>query len=268
MVSGFSTHPLASIPSVDTLLTLPYFDILACLSKESLHPGGGVATQVLLDACRLQSTDRVLEIGCGPGWTTRALLRAGISVTVVERSKRMIDAMLYRCAEEGLCPPTWFQSPIERFTTPETLRPFNVALLECVVGFVADRSQIAPAITETIAPGGCVGVLDVHYTSDPPASVLSNLAIVTGHQITPLVRDDWFKLFPGMRCRTFQNFQLPSTSGDSGQRMVERSGIAQHLSTTQSELDRLVGYLDCMRAVFDQNKRYMEGHVAVFEVVR
>src|SRR5216684_1954352 len=90
-------HPLDSHTSVEGLLGLPYFELLACLCSDSLHPGGLAATQLLLDRCALRHGERVLEIGCGPGATTRALLKAAVDVTVVDASAGMIMANAYYC---------------------------------------------------------------------------------------------------------------------------------------------------------------------------
>ena len=260
-------HPLARLTSIDELLALPYFEILACLTSESLHPGGGAATQLLLDNCRLRPVDRVLEIGCGPGWTTRALVRAGLDVRVVERSPLMVEAMRYHCGREGLAVPPTIVSGIEAFARS---RPFDtncdVILLECVVGFVADHGQLARAIGACLSNGGRVGVLDLHYTSPPPTFVLDKIERITGHRIRPMNETDWRSLFSPLHCRTLQSFGLPSTAMDSAARIIAESEISRWMpDVSTSELAKLERFLDRAAEAFAENKSYMSGHLTVYE---
>jgi SAM-dependent methyltransferase len=266
-------HPLGKINSVDGLLGLPYFEILACLEGASLHPGGGAATQLLLDFCKLQPTERVLEVGCGPGWTTRALLKANVSVTVVERSQRMLDAMLFHCANEQLQAPRWANENIEDFqgfdgsAGHKTQGAFDLAILECVIGFVNDKSKMVDSIVKQLAVGGRIGVLDVHYVTPPPIATLEAMKTVTGHTILPMSRSDWECLFGQLKLVEFQAFQLPATSHDSGHRVVSASGIERKLTNASpADLARLERYLDEVAAVFAQNKRYLSGHIAVWQL--
>jgi SAM-dependent methyltransferase len=261
-------HPIEGIDSVDELLRLPYFEILACLGGNSLHPGGGAATQLLLDTCGLHPSARVLEVGCGPGWTTRALLKANISVTVVERSRRMLDAMLFHCANEKLTAPEWVHSSIEDFRGIDGLAgAFDLLILECVIGFVNDKPRLVESLVNQLAPRGRIGVLDVHYVEAPPLSTLASLKAVTGHSISPLMRSDWEGLFGRLTPVTFQEFKLPVTTSDSGARIVAASGISSIFEDTgRAGLDQLARYLDEAGAVFNENKRHLLGHIAVWEL--
>ncbi|WP_160118074.1 class I SAM-dependent methyltransferase [Pandoraea pulmonicola] len=268
MNNALAPDPLHGIHSIDALLSLPYFEILACLGGGSLHPGGGAGTQLLLDACALKQSDHVLEVGCGPGWTTRALIKAGVPLATVERSRRMLDAMQFHCGAEGLSPPLWANSSIEAFSGFEgRTGRFDLAILECVIGFVDDKVKMVDAVVDQLVPRGRIGVLDVHYVEPPPESTLNALREVTGHTIIPLKRHDWETLFGRLTRLQFQEFKLPDSSHDSGRRIVAASGIGQRLPGASAEdLRRLEEHLDRVGAVFNENKRYLLGHIAVWQL--
>lgn len=267
LTSLLRPHPTTGIRSVDELLQLPYFEVLACLTSTSLHPGGGAATQLLLDYCRLYPAARVLEVGCGPGWTTRALLKANVDVTVVERSQRMLDAMLFHCAQEEILFPRYNNVRIEDFVSPTgDENCFNLAILECVIGFVEDKVAMVNTLVRHLAPGGRIGVLDVHYVRDPSASVLEKMKAVTGHAIDPMTKRDWSSLFGNLDCTAFTEFQLPDTSADNGRLLVEASDIHKRIPCTSADLKKLERYLDEAGDVFRANKSYMQGHIAVWQV--
>ncbi|UQE03524.1 class I SAM-dependent methyltransferase [Bradyrhizobium japonicum] len=261
-----ATNPLSLFRSVDELLALPYFDLLACLTDDSLHPGGGAATQILLDACQIRHSERVLEIGCGPGWTTRALRRVGLNVTVVERSRLMVDAMLYHCRRENVPAPAVYIGPIEEFRpSAQSGTHFDVILLECVVGFVDNMRDMERAIRACLSSDGRVGVLDVHYKSIPPRSQLDALSALLGHRLSPMTRNDWLTCFSKLECRSFESFHLNPSTKSGMSELLRRPEVAAWLSSVSSQdVNRLALHLEKLRGSFEENKRHMEGHIAIF----
>ena len=259
-------HPLRSVTSVEELLSLPYFDILACITSDSLHPGGGAATQVLLDACSIKHSERVLEIGCGPGWTTRALVRAGLNVTVVEQSLLMAQAMLYHCLQENLAAPKLHITSIESFDTKNRSdRLFDVVILECVVGFINDRRAMEKVVQNCLSSNGRIAVLDVHYKAMPSQTKLDDLADLIGYRFVPLTRLDWLSLFPKLQCKTFKSFVLRPAPDNDVERLLNYPEVATWLSAFPlTDRDKLARFLKTLGQAFQNNKNLMEGHIAVY----
>ena len=66
----------------------------------------------LLDQAAIQTHDRVLDVGCGTGQTTRDAARVALagSALGVDLSSRMLDHARRRAAEEGLANATFAQA--------------------------------------------------------------------------------------------------------------------------------------------------------------
>lgn len=165
--------------------------------------------------------------------------------------------------------PRYTNSRVEDFSGPDG-EPggFDLSILECVVGFVENKKAMVESLVRQLFPRGRVGVLDVHYVRAPPQRILDEVNRVTGHTIKPMMRGDWESLFGDLRKISFKEFQLPEASGDSGHKVVSASGIQQRMpQLTKADLGRLETYLDDAGEVFKVNKSYMQGHVAVWQLL-
>lgn len=88
---------LKKITSIDDLYRLPYFETMSLLGEVSLHSDGIKNTAGLLHEAQVNGKSKILEVGCGTGATTKALLRVGLDVTVVEPSLSSFQTMLNNC---------------------------------------------------------------------------------------------------------------------------------------------------------------------------
>lgn len=255
--------------SVDDLLALPYFDLLAELGEYSLHPGGLQSTARLLDFAGLRIGDRVLEVGCGTGMTTHALLAAQLSVTVAEPNVRMISAMRNTCLRAiGRLPEVLL-------TDAETLagvdeRSFQLVLFEAVFGFIRDRGQALLSARRALRPErGRLAIIDFHYHSVPPVQVREDVAGIVGHPIDVLTFADWEELLVDWRV-AHQSVEplaeLARPNGVEVRRSVNRSGRAKRFEEfSVSDFERVAKRLRHFAEVFDTNRRHMNAHALLLE---
>lgn len=69
-----------------------------------LHPGGRLATQVLIHWLNLQPGQRILEIGCGTGATTAQVLKTGGQVIAFDRIPAMLKTAQTRLQQARQLP--------------------------------------------------------------------------------------------------------------------------------------------------------------------
>ena len=82
---------------------LSYFDLMAVTNHSSLHPGSIQATRTLLQCCRIRPGMRVLEVGCGTGFTSCLVAkRLQCRVSGVDKNPNMILAARDRARQQDL----------------------------------------------------------------------------------------------------------------------------------------------------------------------
>jgi len=103
----------------------------------------------LIAAAKVQPGDRVLDVGCGPGALTAALIAHGARVTAVDPSEPFAAA----CAERN--PGADVQvAKAESLPFPDAT--FDAALAQLVVNFMTDAEAGVREMARVTRPGGTV----------------------------------------------------------------------------------------------------------------
>ena len=108
----------------------------------------------LLEAAAIAGSDRVLDIGCGTGQTTRDAARQAPdgSALGVDLSAQMLDVARSRAAAEGLTNVSFIQADAQ-------IHGFDAAVFDVAIGrtsamFFADRVAAFTNIAGALVPGG------------------------------------------------------------------------------------------------------------------
>ena len=70
--------------------------------REEMETRGSDISEVLLSNLDLEAGSRILDLGCGPGLFSMLLSKAGMEVTAIDYSQKMIDTAKANASEEGL----------------------------------------------------------------------------------------------------------------------------------------------------------------------
>jgi SAM-dependent methyltransferase len=110
--------------------------------------------ETLLATAAIATTDRVLDIGCGTGQTTRDAARAATdgSAFGVDLSARMLDHARRRAAEEGVTNASFQQ--VDAQIHPFTSQAFDVAISRTGAMFFGDLTAAFTNIGRAMVPGG------------------------------------------------------------------------------------------------------------------
>ena len=136
--------------------------ITGLLAGLTMIPGRGVIARLVADLAAVSATDRVIDVGCGPGTAVREAARRGARAIGVDPAPVML-----RLAE-ALTPPqagiTWAEGAAENLRQPDA----SATVLWCVatvhhwqdvgMGLVEARRVLAPggrllAIERQVRPG-------------------------------------------------------------------------------------------------------------------
>lgn len=108
----------------------------------------------LLARVPVENPRRVVDLGCGPGNSTRLLVERwpDAEIVGVDRSAEMLTAAL---AESDLKRVNWVEAAVEDWTPDE--RP-EVIYSNAMLQYVKDHAQFLPRLLSLVAPGGALAV--------------------------------------------------------------------------------------------------------------
>lgn len=128
-------------------------------NADRYHATGVAIWQRFLDADLIRAEDRVLDIGCGTGHSTRdvARLTSRGSVLGVDLSSRMLALARERSAAVGLTNTQFIQADAQ--VHPFEPAVFDIAISSFGVMFFADRDAAFDNIGRALRPGGRIALL-------------------------------------------------------------------------------------------------------------
>jgi SAM-dependent methyltransferase len=128
---------------------------------DQFHTRGILATAELAGAAGLDSSTRVLDLGCGVGGPARYLAATfGCKVTGVDLSPSFIDAAVYLTERCGLAGRVMFQLG-DALHLPFRDAAFDVVFLQHVAMNVEDRAALYGEVRRILAPGGRFATYDL-----------------------------------------------------------------------------------------------------------
>jgi SAM-dependent methyltransferase len=115
------------------------------------------ATVLELFQQRLPGGSSVLDLGCGPGWTSLFLARAGFEVVGLDISERMIEIARTRSEQENT-PATFVVGDMEEFDLDR--HDFDAVLLFDALHHCPGYPRVLERALEHLRPGGYLLLLE------------------------------------------------------------------------------------------------------------
>lgn len=150
-----------------------YFDLLgeAGLSQ---HPGGIVATKSLLNKINFDKNSLILDVGCGVGKTSVHIAKnCGCKIFGIDLSPKMVDKAKVRSKEYELTDLTHFEVANAN-NLPFDNDKFDVVIIESVISFTKDKSEVLNECYRVLKPGGFIGVNESTWLSEDLSPDLFN----------------------------------------------------------------------------------------------
>lgn len=160
------------------------------LKLESLHPGGLELSRELAELCHLSKRDNVLDIASGTGETACFLAeKFDVHVLGIDRSDQMIQRSTEKAQHKGLA--VEFQKADAQHL-PFGDGMFDAAICECTLCLLP-KDRVLAEMLRVVRPGGYVGMHDLCWKPDAPASLKRTLAEIEGE--VPETLEGWQQLF-------------------------------------------------------------------------
>lgn len=146
--------------------------------RERTQPAIDLAARI-----QLESPERIVDVGCGPGNSTMVLAQRfpGAELSGLDSSAEMLET-----ARETLPDVHWFQSDI---TTWQPDEAFDLLFSNAVLQWVPDHETIFPRLMSFLKPGGALAVqLPAHYASPLHRCVVELSQRPDWHDVTAAAR--------------------------------------------------------------------------------
>ena len=155
--------------------TSDWYNFVAMLTDAlpHVHPGGKEATLALLEKLPLESAERILDAGCGPGSTSCHIAEQyGIQVVGVDIAEAMIEKANSRAQGMGLADRVEFRVA-DIFALPFEDEFFDGVLLESVLTpLPGDKNEAIMELRRVVKPGGWIAANEAIINPDAPESFM------------------------------------------------------------------------------------------------
>jgi arsenite methyltransferase len=158
---------------------LDYPPELANVPDHSVESFAGVANPFSLG--RLNSGERVLDLGCGAG--TDSLIAAQMvgeqgHVTGIDMTNEMLAKARASAASTGLANVDFVEGEAERL--PFADESFDVVISNGVIDLIPDKDAVFSELHRVLAPGGRIQIADVTIQNPVSAEGRRNIDLWTG----------------------------------------------------------------------------------------
>jgi ubiquinone/menaquinone biosynthesis C-methylase UbiE len=133
-----------------------------------MRPGGLELTQKIVDLCGLTAGDRVVDVGCGAGFTVEYLLDRGIAAVGIEPSAVQISYGRQRSSDLPLIQGAGDDLPLNS-------GEFHGILAECSLSVMPDIDLVLTEFYRILRPAGKLVISDVYVRNADGAAALCSL---------------------------------------------------------------------------------------------
>jgi ubiquinone/menaquinone biosynthesis C-methylase UbiE len=159
--------------------TREWYDFIGQLADTmpGIHMGGQDATRTLLEMCQIDESKRILDVGCGHGYTACLIANElGARVHGIDISDVMIAKAQERAERMGLADRVEFRTA-DAYQLPFGDGHFDVVLIESVLTpLPGDKVQALQEMMRVLQPGGIIGANESIVSSEAPPELLEAFA--------------------------------------------------------------------------------------------
>lgn len=153
--------------SQEDVENLPYYDFMSYMGASFFQLGGPGSMEQLAELCHIDSTKKVLEVGCGTGFNACNIARKfGCSIVGVDIAQVSIEMARVKAKKEGLEKLVEFRAG-DAYDLPFEPDAFDVVITGFVSQFL-DMGKAFREFTRVLKPGGLVGINEMYKDSDIP----------------------------------------------------------------------------------------------------
>jgi ubiquinone/menaquinone biosynthesis C-methylase UbiE len=141
-----------------------YFEIQSEMGTTK-HLGGKGATDELMELCRIKPGAKILEVGCGPGITSRYLVKKHkVKITGIDINEKMVKKAKER--SKGIDNLEFLVADAQNL--PFKKNTFDIVFCQSVIAFVPDKKKAISEFKRVTKKGGFIGLNEGTWREAPP----------------------------------------------------------------------------------------------------
>lgn len=192
------------------------------------HFGGPDITRQMLKALHLLPGQRVLDLGCGTGYTAcRLVKQSGAQVVALDIRPRLLALAARRVQKEGVGASVTLAAG-DAHTLPFPSDTFDVVLTESVLIF-CEPARVAAEMYRVLKPGGQVAVNEFTTRGTVPA-------VGSKMEIPMLDAAGWHALLRGAGFRALTARVAPISLAETTLTPIRTDGLRKYLATIKQSL--------------------------------
>lgn len=157
-----------------------YFEIQADFGFTK-HMGGQAATDELVKLCKIEKESKVLEIGCGVGFTSCYLAKKlGCKVTGVDISPMMLKRARERAKQNKVGGLAEFLVADAEKKLPFKSSSFDAVIGESVLAFLRNKQKAVNECARVVKAGGRVGLNESTWLKEPSTEISEYMTKTVG----------------------------------------------------------------------------------------
>lgn len=250
---------------IEDIEGMGYFDFKASLGECLLHPGGTSSTIEVFSNAPIEVNDPILEIGCGTGFTTIKLLKAGLNLTSCDVNIKMINTTKENARKSGFV----FFEPVHASATnlPFKGNSFKLILLEAVFGFIDEKEKAIDEFFRVLETGGYLCYVDMFYISQPDDRLIQQMNEIFKDSIKVITKSDLITLHQGFDLIYWNDYPMK----DAIILPVEK--IKENLVKTQKNLSNSEALILAeainkkfwyYELIFRENRVHLRYHISIY----
>jgi ubiquinone/menaquinone biosynthesis C-methylase UbiE len=161
--------------SVKEAETLGYYDFMSSLGVPYYHIGGLTSTRKLAELCQIDSTKKILMVGCGTGFSACYLARKiGCEVMGIDISELSIEEAKERAKRQGVSDKAKFGVG-NAYALSFEAGTFDAVITEFVSQFL-DRERAFKEFARVLKPGAYLGINEMYREKGIPVKAAEEIA--------------------------------------------------------------------------------------------
>lgn len=219
--------------SIKEAEALGYYDFMSYLGVPYYHTGGLVSSKKLANLCRIDSTKKVLMVGCGTGFSACYIARKiGCEVVGIDIAELSIEKAKERARRQGISDRIEFRVG-DAYALPFEDGTFDAVITEFVSQFL-DRGRAFKEFARVLKPGGYVGINEIYKEESIPTKAAKEIAYaekmfeeITGLLFSPPTPEEWKKGLEegGLKDVNVRKFRPSPSLGEVKALIEEMGGI-------------------------------------------